>query len=330
MERLSFLDTDPNVGPNAKYGFVFDYALPKLVEFKVDLRSFNKLDTSGTGNTHIAKGDLDENTKNAFGLRAKAILLAGRQLHPRRRQRNTAFGGRTQSKDMGFGGKLGYKYMLDDKMYVKPNAGINFVIDNAAASGVAKGTEDSSYVAKAGVLLGWGEKSEAIDTYFFDDSDQDWGYYPGLSAGLSLKSKNFNGATNDAMMGMNVSFLSGDLIPNLTAAVAFEVADLQADDMVMGFSAVAKYAVAMDPMTVTPKFGINYYSIRSQPYRLKQKLTSTLRLVLKLPRSSPTVPSPSNMLLTTSMVALETWQMMQILLVCSTPSSRLPSNLEST
>ena len=40
--------------------------------------------------------------------------------------------------------------------------------------------------AHAGVLLGWGDKAKAINTYFFDDSDKDWGYYPGVSVGVTM------------------------------------------------------------------------------------------------------------------------------------------------
>jgi len=54
--------------------------------------------------------------------------------------------------------------------------------------------------------------------------------------------------------------MTGSLVPNLTAAVACEIKDLMADKLEMGIVAVAKYDVKMDPMTVTPKFGVNYYS----------------------------------------------------------------------
>lgn len=251
---------DPNTGWNAPYGFVFGYTLPELAEVNLDLRSFTKLATDGVNPEQVAvDGGLLE---NAYGVRAKVGLLAVENLTLEAAV-STGLGGKDAIYDLGFGGKVGYKFALDDTMYLKPNAAFNGVIDNAAgrvSNKDNKGTEDFSYVAQGGLLLGWGDKATAVDFYFFDDSDNDWGYYPGISVGLFMKSKDFDGTPSDATTGLNISMMTGTLIENLTAAVAYEIEDLQADDLRMGFAAVAKYKVAVGEKIVVPKFGINYFS----------------------------------------------------------------------
>uniref|UniRef100_A0A7C3ELT5 Uncharacterized protein n=1 Tax=Gracilinema caldarium TaxID=215591 RepID=A0A7C3ELT5_9SPIR len=234
------------VGPDAPYGVVFGIALPKLVSVDVDFRSFENLVTDGT---QVAAG---YSNKNAFGVRAKAALKAVDNLTLEGAV-NTGFDGDGDKYNLGFGAKVGYKFALNDKFYVKPNAAFN------GESRIA-GDEKLGWGAHAGVLLGWGDKASAIDTYFFDDSDEDWGYYPGVSVGVTLAGN--TAAPSDAKMpiGLNVSTMTGSLVENLTAAAAFEMKDLNADKKEMGFAAVAKYAIKQDKMTLTPKVGFNYYS----------------------------------------------------------------------
>jgi len=250
--------SDPaGVGPNAANGIVVGFSVPSVADIKVDFRSFEALQTDGAalaaGRT---AGELD---KNAFGLRANVAVTAVPNL-TLEVAGNTGFGGKDAKYDMGIGAKAGYKMALNDTYYVKPGVGFNGSIDNAASGAVSatEGTGDFDFSVNAGVLLGWGDKTKAINTYFFNDSDKDWGYYPGVSAGVVVK--NEASAGTDMTMGLNVSTMTGSLVPNLTAAVACEIKDLMADKLEMGIVAVAKYDVKMDPMTVTPKFGVNYYS----------------------------------------------------------------------
>ena len=242
------LETDyAGVGPDAPYGVVFGFSLPQVVDVDVDFRSFEQLKTDGAG---VAAGYLN---KNAFGLRAKAALTAVENLTLEGAV-NTGFDGDGDKYDLGFGAKVGYKFALDDTYYVKPNAAFNGVSQLAS-------DEEFAWSAHAGVLLGWGEKTAAIDTYFFDDSDEDWGYYPGISVGVTMKGDTADPSGTKMPIGLNVSTMTGTtLVENLTAAAAFEVEDLNADDLVMGFSAVVKYDLKQDQMTLTPKVGINYYS----------------------------------------------------------------------
>lgn len=251
----------PGVGPDAAYGVVFGVSLPKLVDINVDFRSFDQLKTDGSA---VAAG-ATALSKNAFGVRAKAALTAVDNLTLEAAV-NTGFGGTDAYYDLGFGAKVGYKLSLGDKYYVKPNAAFNGVLKTAGDSGVSatKGTGSLAWRSHAGVLLGWGDKASAIDTYFFDDSDQDWGYYPGLSVGVTMAGDADAPSGSKMPIGLNVSTMTGSLVPNLTAAAAFEVENLNADNLKMGVAAVAKYAITQDKMTFTPKFGVNYYSDASQ------------------------------------------------------------------
>ena len=264
---LETLETDyGSVGPNAKYGVVLGVSLPKLVDINVDFRSFDQLKTDGSD---VAAGAVAL-SKNAFGLRAKAALTAVDNLTFEAAM-NTGFGGKGAYYDFGFGAKVGYKLPLGDKYYVKPNAAFNGVLKNANGAGVAatKGSGKLAWGSHAGVLLGWGDKAKTINTYFFNDSDADWGYYPGVSVGVTMRGDADWPSTQKSPIGLNVSAMSGSIVPNLNAAVAFEVADLQATNLEMGIAAVAKYDVKMDPMTITPKFGISYYSDASKTGKAK-------------------------------------------------------------
>jgi hypothetical protein len=234
------------VGPDAPYGVVFGVSLPKLVNVDVDFRSFEELITDGS---KVAAG---YDNKNAFGVRAKAALTAVDNLTLEGAV-NTGFDGDGDKYNLGFGAKVGYKFALDDKFYVKPNAAFNGV------SRIA-GDEKLGWGAHAGVLFGWGEKASAIDTYFFDDSDTDWGYYPGVSVGVTLSGDTANPSDAKMPIGLNVSTMTGSLVENLTAAAAFEVKDFNADKKEMGFVTVLKYAIKQEKMTFTPKLGFNFYN----------------------------------------------------------------------
>jgi len=252
-------DSLGGVDPGAAYGITFGYELPDVAAFDVDFRSITQLQTGGATVEQVTNDDGIK--ENAFGLKAKVGLKAVENLTLDAAV-NTGFGGKDAIYDMGVGAKVAYKVALDDTYYVKPNVAFNGVIDNAAggAVGTDDGTGDFSYAVHAGVLLGWGDKGKSANMYFVGDEDKDWGYYPGVSAGILMKGEDYDGVTGDAEMGLNVSFNAGSLIENLTAAAALEIKDLQADDMVMGFMGVLKYKVVSGDQNIIPKFGINYFS----------------------------------------------------------------------
>jgi|GEM_PF-5050307 len=252
------------VGPKAEYGVVFGVSLPKLFNLDVDFRSFENLVTDGS---KVAAGY--SNNKNAFGVRAKAALTAVDNLTLEGAV-NTGF-----DDNLGFGAKAEYKFALNDTYYLLPNVGFN------GESRIA-GDEKFGWGAHAGLVFGWGAKSK-IDYYFFDDSE----YYPGVAAGITIKGDTTWPSTKKSPIGLNVSAMSGSIVPNLNAAVAFEVADLQATNLEMGIAAVAKYDVKMDPMTITPKFGISYYSDASKATDDKAKTDIYVKAGLDIAKIFP-------------------------------------------
>lgn len=289
-------DGEEKVGADAPYGIVFGFSVPKVVGVDVDFRSINEWKDDGTA-------ALPKATKNRFALRAKADVTAVENLTLQAGV-STGFGGDGDyaKYDMGFGGKVAYKVKLDDKMYVKPLVAVDVLMDNgpsitttaakkgtvaipgtalfwdldngkmvdaavaasSASTTVVAASEKLGYVVQGGVLLGWGDKAKTPDLYFSAEKDTDWGYFPGVSAGVVYKSADIYGDGNKGVLGMNVSFFAGSLIENLTAVANFEAANLMADKYAMGFSTSMKYDVKMDPMTVTPKAGFYYYNDASQ------------------------------------------------------------------
>lgn len=247
-ENTILKDGEEKVGPNAEHGLVFGFSVPKTVNVDVDFRSINEWKGDDAGTTaHLTAAQ-----KNRFGARAKVDVTAIENL-TLQAGASTGFGGKDQKYDIGFGGKVAYKVKLDDKMYVKPLVAADVVQD-------VDGTEKLGYIVQAGALLGWGDKAKTPDLYFSKEKDTDWGYFPGVSAGVVYKSADVYGAADKGVLGMNVSFFAGSLIENLTAVANFEAANLMADKYAMGFSASLKYDVKADPMTVSPKAGFYYYN----------------------------------------------------------------------
>jgi hypothetical protein len=222
---------------DAPYGVVLGITPAGIGNFTLDVRSVN----AWSGNGPVAVG---------FGLRGKADITAVANL-------TAQFGvathlDATTDNDIGFGGKLAYKVALGAPMFVEPRLAADITYNVAVAPAVST----VSYSAMAGVLLGWGDKSK-LKMMFSPDKDQDWGYYPGIAAGVILYDLDAS-AVPSPSVGVNVSFFAGSIIPNLTANAVLEIQDVLATAMDMGFSANLKYGIVMDPMTVSPMFAIYY------------------------------------------------------------------------
>jgi hypothetical protein len=230
-------------GVNATYGVVLGITPAGIGTFTVDFRSVPQW---------LADGRSQD---NEWGVRAKADITAVANLTAQAGVA-TSFGpGTAMAEDIGFGAKIAYKVALGDPMFVQPKVAVD--VDYVA--------ETLSFSAQAGALFGWGAKSKFAQ-YFSTDTDGDFGYYPGISAGVIVRDTNASdtGVGSESMtVGLNVSAFTGALVPNLTANAALEILNLlpaTGVDMVMGFNANLAYAIAMAPMTLTPKFGIYYYS----------------------------------------------------------------------
>jgi hypothetical protein len=242
---------------NAANGIVLGITPEGIGNFTVDLRS-----------VPAWRQDDDQFYVNEWGIRGQADITAVPNLTLKLGaaysvgERNEIATDVTDPRDFGVGGLVSYKIPIDATMYVMPLVAVDsqlFMFDPDADPNTVIGVE-----AQVGVRLGWGDKSK-LNLYFSPDNDTDWGYYPGITAGVRFMDVDFTDAlpaaiSPDAVVGLNVSAFSGALVPNLAANVAIEVLDLMAEDLVMGACANLKYDIAMDPMTITPKFGVYYYA----------------------------------------------------------------------
>jgi hypothetical protein len=240
-------------------GATIDFMVPSVVEVAVSFGSpaWSDGTTAATGTS-----SLPDLTKNNFAALAKVALLAVPNLTLEAKA-STGFGGVSQKYDMGIGAKVGYKLMLGDKYYLKPN--VAFHMETPA------GGTKSAMVLGAGVLFGFGgAKADCMGkTYFFGaGGSQDWGFYPGVAVSIQNYADNAGitglGWTQGKGTSINVSaWTNADLVPGLKAGVAYEIDNLTPATGVTqksGLSAVVTYALTADKLTITPKFGLNTYS----------------------------------------------------------------------
>jgi len=241
-------------------GATVDFTVPKVVEVALSFGSPAWADgTTGITGT----GGLAAAAKNNFGALAKVSLLAVDNLTVEAKA-STGFGGDSTTKyDMGIGAKVGYKLMLGDKYYLKPN--VAFHMETPA------GQTKSAMVLGAGVLFGFGgAKADCMGkTYFFSaGGSQDWGFYPGVAVSIQnyadIAGITGLGWTQGKGTSINVSaWTNADFVPGLKAGVAYEIDNLTPATGVTqksGLSAVVTYALTADKLTITPKFCLNTYS----------------------------------------------------------------------
>jgi len=232
-----------SIGLADKYGIDFAIAIPSVATVTLDLNSVKWADAT----TGIAT----DAAKNKFGFRAKASLSAVTNL-TFEAAFGTQFGGKDQKYDSGIGGKVGYKIALNDTYSITPSAALNYGMFTSRA------TPKNAMALSGGVLFAWGAKTKTPDLYFSDDT---YDAYPGVSVAVTMTGKDYPAtATAKDVMGLNIGFLSGSLVPNLTAMAAFAIQDLNAEKQKMGFEVVGKYAITADKLTITPKFGLNYFN----------------------------------------------------------------------
>ena len=153
---------------------------------------------------------------------------------------------------LGFSGSAGYKFNINDTFYVRPQVGYTgetWLIDGA--------TVDSEMAM--GVLFGWGDIGidDNADVPFLDgDSAKKVSPGVGVVAYLPLQE---NGPLSARIMP---SFFSGELVPNLTAALYSDIGIMSETavnkDVAFGIAAAAKYAIPVGAVTITPNAGIRF------------------------------------------------------------------------
>ena len=184
---------------------------------------------------------------------------------------------------MGYYVATDYKLGLNDTFYLKPQAGfVNQTIK-----------KDDGSISRAklvsAVLFGWGDKEDAKAGVYFLNDDDSKKVVPGISVAVDMplwmKSEDGDSSISyKEPLKLAVSFFSGKIVDNLTAAAYFEtfVGETQTTEKVgdveeksnavkaegYQFAAGLKYKLKAGEGTITPQFGI---AMADKGYAVNQK-----------------------------------------------------------
>ena len=183
--------------------------------------------------------------------------------------------------ETGFYVAADYKLGLNDTFYLKPQVGYAHTMNNGdfeynEANFVDAKLNKGNLVAA--VLFGWADKADSKPGVYFLDKDDDKKVIPGFSvavekqlianvdgkvSGTDVEAKGKKSPTT-----LKVSFFSGEIVENLTAAAYYEtkVGDTEYDvgdssvkvetNPGFAFAAGLKYKLAVGEGSITPQFGI--------------------------------------------------------------------------
>ena len=210
-----------------------------------------------------------------------------------------------------------YKLGLNDTFYLKPQIGyvhsmMSSDVDSLSIEAPVVGElsitdwKENYGTLVAAILFGWGDKADKKPGVYFLDNDDDKKVIPGFSVAMektlvlkaagsykdpySDKSVDAELKGTASPMTMKISFFSGEIVENLTAAAYYETAfgaedyevTVDGKDPLEGtgvetkeevnpgfaFAAGLKYNLAVGEGSITPKFGIamlgGYYGKPSQ------------------------------------------------------------------
>ena len=192
-----------------------------------------------------------------------------------------------------------YKLGLNDTFYLKPQVGYvqEFSKNEYKIGDTSVSAKQNDGTLVAAVLFGWGDKADSKPGVFFLDNDYDKKVIPGFSVAMEKqlvhKVTSESGSNKYEMKGtkspmtLKVSFFSGEIVENLTAAAYYETmvgaqdyketqngTDVTPDDSKeevnpgFAFAAGLKYKLAVGEGSITPKFGIamlgGYYEAPAQ------------------------------------------------------------------
>lgn len=199
----------------------------------------------------------------------------------------------------GYSASLAYKLGLDDTFYIRPQVGFTgqteFYNDDDAKY---KSTTTNNLAVAAGLLFGWGEigLDQNAGVYYLDD-DMAKKVSPGVGVvayiPLPNKTTEENDGTKTSVTRHHTrarimpSFYTGELIPGLTAAGYADIAvtklaknDVGTDSVYyirekgkvpMAFALGANYAIPVDEMTITPKFGLRFANAAYVDYNIPEE-----------------------------------------------------------
>ena len=240
-----------DVGPD-KYsqgivaGFEHEY-----FNVAVDLRS----EAAEKGSTHDIK-DENEQYKNQYAMAAEVEVTPIDNLSIKGGV-SYNFGENKTNTKLGFSGSVGYKFNINDTFYVRPQVGY---------TGVTNFVENANLDSEMamGVLFGWGDIGiDANADVPFLDGDSAKKVSPGVGVVAHLPlGKDFYGKNAPYVARIMPSFFSGELVPNLTAALYSDIGIMSETavnkDVAFGIAAAAKYAIPVGAVTITPNAGIRF------------------------------------------------------------------------
>ena len=176
-----------------------------------------------------------------------------------------------------------YKLGLNDTFYIKPQVGyVQYMKSNT--DDADKKTSENTGNLVAALLFGWGDKADDKPGVYFLDKDEDGKnskkVTPGISVAMSKQlvgNKKYDGEIEykgvESPMKLAVSFFSGKIVKNLTAAAYFatdigkttvedkdgnKIDEMSDKEKAEGyeFAAGLKYKLTAGEGSITPQFGI--------------------------------------------------------------------------
>jgi len=156
-----------------------------------------------------------------------------------------------KSKNLGVEGSVNYKLPIGDN-FLKLGVGAGF--EKASGASLSKGE------LAAGVVFGWGDEAEeAAGCYYLGSKDDTKKRTPGVGVAVYLP------LVKNTWLDIVPTFYSGEIVPNLTAAVLGEVLIPVGADwpdttkMGMAVAGDVSYKLAIgDAISVTPKAGFRF------------------------------------------------------------------------
>lgn len=260
----AFGDTGASNGGGIEVG----YSLEKIASFTAAVGTVNAWSTAT-----VEKGTKNaDNNKLAYkaAVDVSALSDLGVSLGAGY-SGTTADAKKTDAGDMAMGAKASYTLKLDgDKLYVKPSIGFG-IVDNDDWNATTSKTEKTKAfnTASAGVLIGTGAKGAAFDNFGLK-LDSDYGSYPGVSVGVFYSDEEAVAKTGDkkADTGINVSFNSGTLVPDLTLVAAYDMVTKGKDNTTerdyTNLTVGAAYSLKAGDLTIAPKGMVSMFSGKGQ------------------------------------------------------------------
>ena len=152
-----------------------------------------------------------------------------------------------KSKTLGLFGTAAYKLALGDN-YLKVTAGAGF--DKVGSGSLGNGQLGAS------VVFGWGDEADANAGVYYLDNDEAKKVTPGVGVAVNVP------LYKKTVIDIVPSFYSGEIIPNLTAAVVGDIelpVGIDNANMGIGLAAGVSYKLAVgDAITITPKAGFRF------------------------------------------------------------------------